>query len=275
MKIKTKGSIPMKKVTAILMTLVLILASASVLAEPVGNENYTVKTGVSYSNPWGITVANVIYKDGELFKILVDTVRPDGGLSSKEKYDDYGIRAVSGLGKEWWEEVAFFETWAESNDVSALELDENGHALDADVISGATINLANYVEAVQNAEAGVVEAEGFSVKTGFSFSEQWGATIANVIYKDDAIFKILLDTVRPDGGLSSKEKFDDYGIKRVSGLGKEWWEEVSFFETWAEGNDLSTLELDENGHAVNADVISGATINLGNHTEAILDALSK
>ena len=86
---------------------------------------------------------------------------------------------------------------------------------------------------------------------------------------------MLLDTVRAAGGLSSKEKYDDYGIRRVSGLGKEWWKEVSFLETWMEGNDIAALELDENGHAVNADVIYGATINLSNFKEAVQDALSR
>ena len=264
----------MKKVLALLTALTMMLGCVSALAENAGEE-FTVKTGVSYDGTWGITVANVIMKDDAVFKILIDTVRPDGGLSSKEKFDDYGIKKVSGLGKEWWEEVSFFETWAEANDIGTLELDENGHAANVDVITGATINLSGFAEAIKNADAGVAETEGYVVKTGTSYDATWGLTVANVIMKDDAIFKILIDTVRPDGGLSSKEKYEDYGIRKVSGLGSEWWEETSFFETWAESNDLSTLELDENGHAVNADVITGASINLSNHEEAVLNALSK
>ncbi len=164
----------MKKFSAFLVALILVLACTASLAEPVGNAEYTVKTGVSYDETWGITVANVIYKGDTVFKILIDTVRPDGGLSSKEKYGDYGIRRVSGLGKEWWEEISFFETWAEGNDIATLELDESGHAVNADVISSATINLSNFKEALINAEAGVSETGEYAVKTGFSFSDQWG-----------------------------------------------------------------------------------------------------
>ncbi len=264
----------MKKFSAFLLVLTLMLSCIPAFAETVGNEEYTVKTGVSYSDPWGITVANVIYKGDEVFKILIDTVRPDGGLSSKENFNDYGIKPLSTLDKEWWEEVIFFQNWAEKNDLATLELDENGHALNADVISGATINLSYYVEALQNATAGVTEIGDYTVKTGFSYSEPWGATVANVIYKGDEVFKIFVDTIRPDGGLSSKENFNDYGIKPLSTLDKEWWEEVIFFQNWVEKNDLATLELDENGHALNADVISGATINLSYYVEAIQDALN-
>ena len=265
----------MKRISAFLLALVLALTCISSLAETVGNEEYTIKTGVSYADPWGITVANVIYKGDEIFKILIDTVRPDGGLSSKEKFDDYGIRRVSSIGMEWFEEVSFFETWAEQNDLTTLELDENGHAVNPDVITGATINVGYYVEALNNADAGVTEANGYTVKTGFSFNATWGPTVANVIYKDGEVLKILVDTVRPDGGLSSKEKYNDYGIKRVSGLGKEWWEEVVFFETWVEENGIEALTLDETGHATNPDVITGATIAVSYYAEAIQDALSR
>ncbi len=263
----------MKKFSAFLLALTMILASIPVLAETVGNEEYTVKTGVSYDDPWGITVANVIYKGDEVFKILIDTVRPNGGLSSKEHYNDYGIKAMSSIDKEWWEEVVFFQNWAEQNDLSTLQLDETGHAVNADVISGATINLTYYVDALNNADAGITTIGEYTVKTGFSYSEPWGPTIANVIYKGDEIFKVLLDTVRPAGGLSSKEHFDEYGIKPLSSLDKEWWEEVVFFQTWVEQNGLDALQLDETGHAVNADVISGATINLSYYVDAIQDAL--
>lgn len=112
-------------------------------------------------------------------------------------------------------------------------------------------------------------------KPAFPSAINGGVTVAKVICKGDDVFKVLLDTVRAAGGLISKEKFDDYGIRRVSGLGKEWWKEVSFLETWMEGNDIAALELDENGHTVNADVIYGATINLSNFKEAVQDALSR
>lgn len=261
----------MKRISVLLLALLMALACASALAETAADQGYTVKTGVSYDDPWGITVANVIYKDGQVFKILIDTVRPDGGLSSKEKFDDYGIKRVSSIGKDWWEQVTSFEAWVEGNDLTTLNLDDTGHDLDA--VTGATINLTYYVEALNNAEAGVNEVNGYTVKTGTSYSTPWGLTIANVICKGDEVFKILVDTERPDGGVSSKEKYDSYGIKGVSSMGKEWWEQVVSFEDWARTNDVNTLVLDETGH--DTDALTGATIAVSYYVDAVKDALSK
>lgn len=234
-------------------------------------DDFSVATGVSYDDSWGITVANIIKKDDQTFKILLDTVHPEGGLSSKEKFDDYGLKDVSSIGKEWWEQVSSFETWAEGNDLSTLNLDDSGH--DVDAVTGATINLKNFTDAMENAKTDVAETDGFQVKTGTSYSDQWGITVVNVIYKDGEVFKVLADTVRPDGGLSSKEKFNDYGIKEASSMNKEWWEQIVSFEDWAKDHDVDDLKLDEEGHDV--DAVTGATINVSYFVEAMKDAVSK
>ena len=57
----------MKRISVLLLALLMALACASALAETAADQGYTVKTGVSYDDPWGITVANVIYKDGQVF----------------------------------------------------------------------------------------------------------------------------------------------------------------------------------------------------------------
>ena len=261
----------MKKMTACILALVLMLACTASFAETETAPEVTVKTGVAWNDAWGLTVANIVEQDGQTVKILVDVVRD--GLSSKEKYNDYGVGKVSSIGKEWWEQVAYFEDWVRDNGVDQVAYDENGHATVADVISGATINIADFTTAIQNADAGNAEANGFTVKTGLSVSPVWGPTVANVILKDGEIVKILVDVVRD--GQSSKEKFDTYGVKPRSTLEKEWWEQVKAYEEWVAANGADQVEYDEDGHAVNPDLISGATINISDFTLAIQDALSK
>ena len=53
------------------------------------------------------------------------------------------------MGKEWWEQVVSFEDWALANDITALALDESGH--DAEAVTGATIAVSYYVDAVKDA----------------------------------------------------------------------------------------------------------------------------
>ena len=151
----------MKRILSMILVLSLLLVlGCAAMAEETEKSVYTVKTGVSYTDPWGITVANVIYKDGEAFKILLDTVRPDGGISSKEKHNDYGIGRASTIGKDWWEQIIFVEQFAEQYGVDAFEMTEDGYAGNPDAVSGATFHVVYYVDALHNAEAGITEEKG-------------------------------------------------------------------------------------------------------------------
>ena len=113
----------------------------------------------------------------------------------------------------------------------------------------------------------------YTVKTGTYEDAQFGLVVANVVLKGDKIEKVLIDVVR--NGESSKEKFDGYGVKRVSSLGKEWWEQVSFIEKWIEKNGVDSATFDKTGHITNMDAVSGATIAVKPFVEAAKDALGK
>lgn len=47
----------------------------------------------------------------------------------------------------------FYEDWVMANGVDAVESDEKGHVLSVDVLSGCTINISNFTEAVKDALA--------------------------------------------------------------------------------------------------------------------------
>lgn len=233
------------------------------------NPAYTVKTGAYYSDQWGLYIANIVERDGQAPVVIMDRVQ--NGQSSKERHDSYGIKPVSSIGKEWWEQIVFLEGWIAGNGVDALELDSSGHALNADVISGATINVAEPSAAVVNALEGKNSDGGYTLKTGTYYDEQWGLYIANVVEEGDAVSAVLLDRVQ--NGESHKEKYDSYGIKRVSSIDKDWWEQVAYYEKWVLQNGADAVAYDEDGHATNPDLITGATIGVDQLTMAVLDAL--
>lgn len=112
-----------------------------------------------------------------------------------------------------------------------------------------------------------------TVKTGTYEDAQFGLVVANVVLNGDKIEKVLIDVVR--NGESSKEKFDGYGVKRVSSLGKEWWEQVEFIEKWIEKNGVDSATFDGSGHITNMDAVSGAMITVKPFVEAVKDALGK
>ena len=230
---------------------------------------YTVKTGAYYSDQWGLYIANIVEQEGQAPIVIMDRVQ--NGQSSKERYDSYGIKPVSSIGKEWWEQIAFLEGWIAENGIEALEVDDTGHALNADVITSATINVAEPTSAVHNAMEGKNSDGGYTLKTGTYYDEQWGLYIANVIEEGGATAAVLLDRVQ--NGESHKEKYDTYGIKRVSTIDKDWWEQVAYYEKWVLENGVDAVEYDEDGHATNPDLITGATVGVDQFTMAVLDAL--
>ena len=142
-----------KIISFLLLSIVVIAFVNTVYERPIyaveSVNGYVVKSGISYSEQWGPTVATVIYENGKIIKVLLDCVR--NGNSSKELHDNYGVKTVSSIGKEWWEQVNFLEEWIEKNGIEKLKLDGEGLATNVDVITGATIHLNNFKEAVENA----------------------------------------------------------------------------------------------------------------------------
>ena len=92
----------MKKFAAILIVVFVASLSVAAFAE---ETSYTVKSGIYHSPQWGLYIANVIMKDGKISNVLID--RLANGKSSKELHDNYGIKPVSTLGKDWWEQVVY------------------------------------------------------------------------------------------------------------------------------------------------------------------------
>lgn len=256
----------MKKLTVIFTILLAILLSATAFAE------YSVKSGLYHSQQWGLYIANIIETDGKITNVIID--RLSNGKSGKELHDNYGIKPVSTLGKDWWEQVAYYENWIVEYGLEAVETDEKGHALNPDLISGATINIAELSHTVKNAIDGNTEENGYMIKTGTSYSKVWGLYIANVIFKDGKIFKILLDRIS-NSGEDSKEKYDNYGIKKVSSINKDWWKQVAYYEDWVLEHGIDAVKYGKDGKAENVDLISGATIGIDDFTLAVLDALKK
>ena len=188
---------------AVIIALIMAMASVSYAETP----SYSVKSGISYSAQWGVYIANVVEKDGKTEKIIIDRLAR-GNNSSKELKDNYGIKRVSTINKDWWEQTIYFEGWAVEHGLDALRTDDNGHALNPDLISGATINVAELAEAVKNAYDGKTEDNGYTIRTGTQYNDTQGLYIANVIFKDGGIIKTLVDRITPNGE-DIREQYDD------------------------------------------------------------------
>lgn len=78
-----------------------------------------------------------------------------------------------------------------------------------------------------------------------------------------------------EGFPSKKELKDDYGMRKASGIEKEWFEQIQAFEDFIVGktaDEVAALELDENGAPKDADLLAGCTMKIGGYQQAVANA---
>lgn len=243
-------------------------------------------------------------------KITSDLTAPI--VSKNRKGDAYGMKASSGLGKEWYEEAAAFAAYCvgkTADEIAAIPMDESGHATGEDVRAGATITISSLVMAVvtaiENAQdlgamAGdslclAAEAELASRSkdatadadgTGLAYAYYAAATfdadgkITSVVL-DASQFsvkfnnkgKITTDITKPQYGKQTLK--DGYGMKGNSGIGKEWYEQANYFAAYVKGmtvEEVTGMAIDESGYAADADVLAGTTVHIGDFLNVIAAA---
>jgi len=87
-------------------------------------------------------------------KITTDlTISPQ---TKNELGDDYGMKARSGLGKEWFEQAAAFAAYVTGKsaaEVEGIAVDETGHPTGTDLTSSVTITISDFKAALAKAAA--------------------------------------------------------------------------------------------------------------------------
>ncbi len=108
-------------------------------------------------------------EDGTILSVVWDSVQSRGAfdaegavtngnsdnvLSKKELGDNYGMRAASPIGKEYYEQLAAFEQWAMGKTVSevlAVPVTDYGSANVEDLRSSCTISIEPFLETLDEA----------------------------------------------------------------------------------------------------------------------------
>lgn len=223
--------------------------------------------------------------------------------TKKVKKEDYGMKKASKIGKEWYEQVDFLEKWAigkNVKDVIGMKTEvKNDHEIttDADLLTGCTIEVKDFLAALNKAVESAVEVQGAtkvgtSVRTGIkataATAEKSGQFQQNVTFgvvatdKDGKIVTTLTNVAQnavkftatgtldgePKAIPTKVERKEDYGMKKASKIGKEWYEQNAHFDTWtvgktgAEVGSTPTEKKDEEHMvATDADLVSGCTMS--------------
>lgn len=128
------------------------LFAAAVLLAGCGG-GATPKTGKAESQPNGkgqVTTAEVTVEGDKITKVSIDDTYE--GSTKKTLKDEYNMKKVSGIGKEWWEQAEFLEKFIVDNGLEKVgELNEEGKPTNPDVLAGCTMSIDSYVKTVDEA----------------------------------------------------------------------------------------------------------------------------
>lgn len=143
----------MKKLLAMgVLTLCLAACSSGESTSSTGDTAGSVSGTATVAVDDGEITATVTKDaDGKIEKVVIDQIQD--GNSKKDLKEDYGMKDASGIGKEWYEQIAYLETYIVDNGVDAVKLDADGYPEGEDLRAGCTINLSKIMEAVDDADA--------------------------------------------------------------------------------------------------------------------------
>ena len=223
-------------------------------------------------------------------------------LTKNEKGDDYGMVAWGGAVAEWYAQIDAFEQFCIGKSVFDLQngvLTEEGYAADVDLATSATINLFDYVSALDAAyvNAQVLGAEAgdelvLSCTTSLADSTQGNAQLnvdaVALTVKDDVITSCQLDSLQGkvaidengavgDMNVNTKNALGfDYGMVAWAGATYEWFEQAANFASYITGMTAAEVEgiaIDEATKPAEADLATSVTISIYGFKALIAKAL--
>ena len=221
--------------------------------------------------------------------------------SKNERGDDYGMRKASSIGKEWNEQaqaIADYVVGKTIDQVTGISVTEDGKAGDADLAASVTMSIGGYLEGIQQAVAnaqhlGASKGDTLVLTSTTSLTDsksasaeedglaQAYATVGAITMNGDTITSMVIDAVQASVNFdtagqittdltaaqpSKNQLGDDYGMRKASSIGKEWYEQAAGFAAYVTGKtpaEVSGIAVTEDGKTADADLAASVTISIG------------
>ena len=223
-------------------------------------------------------------------------------VGKQELGEEYGMVVASSIGKEWNEQATALSNYVIGKtveEIKGIAVNEEGTPTESELTSSVTMHISNYIagieEAVVNAENLGAEADdklGIGVMTTIDRSKdataeeeglaQAYSNIAAVTFNHEGVItSCIIDAVQADVNFNQEgeittdlsispktknELADEYGMKAVSGIGKEWYEQADAFAKYVVGktvDEVKGISLDEEGTPTESELTSSVTIHVG------------
>ena len=167
----------MKKIlsAAVLTAMLLAIAATAFAATGVGSVTSVSVTPATAEKAGSVsayvyTCAVTLDADGKITGVDFDAVQPAGTFdttgaagefnaapqSKNEIKEGYGMKAISPIGLEWYEQMDKLEDWCIGKtveEVLATPLTEGGNPTDVDLVAGCTVHINDQLVALQKAAA--------------------------------------------------------------------------------------------------------------------------
>lgn len=278
-------------------------------------ESTPVKDGKGTAVSDITAVAVTVGQDGKIVKCVIDGVRAQIQFSDKGKLltpadtvfksknelkEEYGVKKVSKIGKEWNEQAAAFAKYCvgkTADEIKGIAVSNQGTATASELTASVTIHVGDFITAVQKA---VANAQDMGAKADDKLGlgvETTGAQSADAGDKDgiaQAYSYFTASTFGADGKISSciidaaqdkvtfdktgkitsdlkaeqkskNELGDAYGMKKVSKIGKEWNEQAAAFAKYATGktaDQIKGIAVDNEGKAKDTELTASVTVHV-------------
>ena len=221
--------------------------------------------------------------------------------SKNELGTDYGMGKYSGIGKEWNEQAAALADYVvgkTADEVGGIAVNEETRPTDADLAASVTIAIGGLIPAIQEAVAnaqhlGAQAGDSLKIVTTGSFStpdtaEGEAAAVqadvniaAATLNGEGVITSCILDGVQAKAAVdaagqiltditapvpSKNQKGTDYGMGKISSIGKEWNEQAAAFAAYVTGKTVAEVQgiaVNEETRPTDADLASSVTIAVG------------
>ena len=243
-------------------------------------------------------------------KILTDL---DTTFKTKQELkEDYGMKGVSKIQKEWYEQANFLSAYVIGKtveEVKGIAVDEKGVPTNAELTASVTIKIPDYIAAIEKAAANAVETVataqdqlGLAMVNNIAKSKDAGennglaqtyTTYAAVtVGADGKITGCALDATQANVNFDTTGKIttdlsatvktknelkEGYGMKGVSKIGKEWYEQAAAYAAYAIGktaDEVSGIAVDESEKPTDSELLAGVTVSIGDFNAVVAKAVA-
>ncbi len=230
--------------------------------------------------------------------------------TKQELGTDYGMKGVSSISKEWNEQADAFAKFVVGktvDEVNGIAVNDEGVASDADLAASITVRAGNFIAGVAKAVANAQDLgakEGNELGLGIytdmakskdataeeaGLAQAYSTYTATTFDKDGKITSCVIDasqgnvnfdatgTITTDLAVAPQTKQelkDGYGMKKASGIAKEWYEQANSFAAYVVGktvDEVNGIALTE-GVPSDADIAASVTVHVNGFQGVIAKA---